>query len=1130
MGNENTRKKTTVRSKTAATITNGDDLKASTKLTEKEITVRKLKKYATTTSFGFNTRTAYSGGGLGGVSESNYGNFYSPQLSTDFLEKPQNLRERRAWYRHFYNSNEFVGQAVDLHSTLPLSKIRLEKPHGKNQEQIDYVYEFFVEMCSEAKLFKTLLEMSHEYHLLGNCLAGYAEVKTLNGVKRADEVGVGDYLLTDQGRYRRVIKTCTRPVDSIYSIKCWKNHKELPITGEHPVEVLRDGSFVFVKAEELRLSDYIRVTWPSEVLDIENVTLPFPSTYKKVDGGYISEVTTTHPRDLGAIVAKKKILEWIGSLKEPIVKSRIDIAGELDIPLRTFHSSICSLQEMLPEKFHERIGAKGYQMGSQVRWYPVDVTGIEITDTYAVQRQKFLNAKDLLRIDADFTYLVGYWIGDGTLSRDSCRNNWGRGLWQISVKETCQDHIIKLKDILVRMFGSDAIKIWTSDGMTYLKVNSNPAFVEWWSDNFGETSLGEKFKRIPYWFTNLPVEKLEHFLAGVVDSDGCVTIAGPKSHTIVQISMVSKALIDGIKDIAFKCGVVCSHNHSKDTICTLPNGTKKNLLNVYSLVASDEVSCEIITKRALKKLPDDAHFPDGNRYWVESGGKTAFKIKSIKEKKYSGLVYNFEVEEDHTYQVAGYSTHNCFIYAEDHNPYEVEEGDKEGEAKVAEMKEWGKVEATRLFNGFKVIDKDPNYKGWQKLIILPPDQVRIKKIPFSDESLIEFIPDPETRKSILSSQDPAYYPLSPDEENAMPRLPKTLSRDLQKNGSIPLDTDPFSGSYVYHLARKKSQYETLGVSILERCVNSLLLQDKLRQAQTQIASRHMTPIRIVWAEELSEVDVENLREQVDMALVDPDFSIVANYEVHWEEMGSNGRLLELSGEYDHIENSLFAGLGVTREILTGEGTYAGNRMTLEILNTQYLLFRELLIEYVEDYLFKPVAKKKGFVEKDKYGREKLIYPKLSFTRLAIKDNDTFFDQAMQLYNKGSISIDVILEMLNIDPIATRKKIEADLFTVNDFAFNQLMANMYTAAGQALVERYTVAQRLAEYMNLDELPPPPPGEEGMGGLGGGLGGGMGRFSSSGMDNKRQAALTKLMSVVLKNPDKLDKIVEFMSKDR
>jgi hypothetical protein len=253
--------------------------------------------------------------------------------------------------------------------------------------------------------------------------------------------------------------------------------------------------------------------------------------------------------------------------------------------------------------------------------------------------------------------------------------------------------------------------------------------------------------------------------------------------------------------------------------------------------------------------------------------------------------------------------------------------------------------------------------------------------------------------------------------------------------------------------------------------------------------------------------------------------------VHWEEMGSNGRLLQLDGEHEYVANSLFAGLGVTRELLTGEGTYAGNRITLEILNTQYLLFRELLQDYVENNLFKPVAKKKGFIEKDKYGREKLIYPRLSFTRLAIKDNDAFFDQAMQLYNKGSISIDVILDMLNIDPVSTRKKIEADLFTVNDFAFNQLMSNLYIATATKLAEGYSSAEKMADYLNLDPLPPPPAGDAGAGGMGD-LGGAppMGRFSSLGMDSKRQAAMAKLLSLVSANPEKLDKIAAFLAKKK
>lgn len=1129
MDSENPRKKTTVRSKTAATIKNGDDLKVSSKLTEKEVAVRKLKKYATTTNFGFNTRTAFSGGSFSGVTESSQGNFYSPQLSTDFLEKPQNLRERRAWYRHFYNSNEFVGQAIDLHSTLPLSKIRLEKPHGKNQEQIDYVYDFFVEMCSETKLFKALLEMSHEYHLLGNCGARWAEINVLNGIKKIENIKIGDLVLTDKGRYRKVIATTSRLADNILRIKCWKDFREIPVTDEHPIEVLRDGSFKFVQAGEVKIGDYIKINWPIIIEDTNSVKLPFPEDYTFNGNIVTCKVLVRHSRNAAAIVARKKFLSWIGSLKEPTIVTRKSLCCTLGIRPRLFHCIISNLDKELDQVFHKRVGAKGYQKGSQVVWLPIDTSNIEVTDDYTIYRDVVHKSILDIEINEDFCYLLGFWLGDGTLGRDKSRSNWGRGLWQINFKETETDNIDRIRKILYKIFGEASISEWNSDGMVYLKVISNPAFIEWWSENFGETSRKRNNKRLPQWVTNLPLTKLKHLLSGLLDSDDCSFVS--KGYNHITISMISKILMTQIRDVALKCGGIVSFTTSK----VKPNKSLKRLKNfeerdVYIITSSDLRTCELFTEYANKKLKQGNCSIEDSYAYKRVGDAIALKVKSITKEEYNDLVYNFEVEEDHTYQVAGYSTHNCFIYAEDQNPYEVEEGDAEGEAKVAEMKEWGKIEAERLFKDFKVIDKDPNYKGWQKLIILPPDQVRIKKIPFSDESIIEFIPDPETRKSILNTQDPAYFPMSPEEESAMPRLPKSLGRDLQKNGSIPLDTDPFSGSYVYHLARKKSQYETLGVSTLERCINSLLLQDKLRQAQTQIASRHMTPIRIVWAEELSEMDVENLREQVDMALVDPDFSIVANYEVHWEEMGSNGRLLELSSEYDHIENSLFAGLGVTREILTGEGTYSGNRMTLEILNTQYLLFRELLIEYVEDYLFKPVAKKKGFIEKDKYGREKLIYPKLSFTRLAIKDNDTFFDQAMQLYNKGSISIDVILEMLNVDPIATKKKIESDLFTVNDFAFNQLMSNVYTAAGQALVERYTVAQRLAEYMNLDELPPPPPGEDmggGLGGMGGGLGG-MGRFSSSGMDSKKQAALTKLMSVVLKNPEKLDKIVEYLDR--
>lgn len=1128
-----------------ATITEvSSNIKQMAKLTPNEMAARQIKKYATTGT-GFNSRSAY---GSGDTSGSAGGNFYSPQLSTDFLEKPQNLRERRAWYRHFYNSNEFVGQAVDLHSQLPLSKIRLEKPKCSNQDMVDYIYDYYVEMCEDLKLFKTLLEISHEFWLLGNCVSPECRVRTEEGYKPIRDISIGDMVLTHKNRFRRVSKKCCREAEEIYDIRLFKSMNNLKITGEHPIEVYRGGSFEFIETSDLSNDDYVRVTWSDREVDRKSVSyIPKKNFIEVTANGYKRFTKIIRNRNKEAQDCRVKLLGWLGSLEAPVVRSRQDISEDLGVSLVTLNNVLSQLTlEVGKESYSRRIGSVGFGLGSRTEWLPLKYDAGD--GTYEINRVDSFEVPKEIEIDEDFCYLLGYWIGDGTLSRDNGRkDSWGRGIWNIVFGDSSKKQLSRVRDILIKKLGISAIKEWElhrdyngrKSTLTTLKVKGNPAFIEWWSSNFGETCYGYKPKRVPQWVKDLPVEKLIHLIAGMVDSDGCI------ENIYVKIDTVSKDLAESLNEISLKCGFIPSTRK----YVTRPEEAKilkgktlaRNAYTVSLLKYYCKDSLEGITEKALGvfKKPSES----SSRFLRTDDGKVAFKVKSISLEEHNDMVYNIEVEEDHTYQVEGTSTHNCFIFAEDHEPYEGIEEDK-----AKELKEAAKIQSGKLFQEFKIVDKDPNYKGWKKLLVLPPDQVRIRKIPLSDDSLIEYIPDPETRKSIVAASNGQYSDyLSNKGGLGSGAVPDKLIDQIRENGSIPLDSDPYSGSHVFHLARKKSQYETLGVSILERCVNTLLLFDKLRQAQTQIASRHMTPIRIVWADELSEGDVDDLREQVDLALMDPDFSIIANYEVHWEEMGSNGRLLELSTEYDHIENSLFAGLGVTREMLTGEGTYAGNRVTLEILNTQYLLFRELLQDYVENNLFKPIAKKKGFVETDKYGREKLVYPKLSFTRLAIRDNDAYFDQTFQLYNKGSVSIDVILDMLNLDPEATKRKVEADLFTVNDFAFNQLISNAYSAVAQPLVDQYDLQGKLADYLGLPAMPEPEGGEEGgEGGLGEAGGGGT-RFASdkstsrkptkaqeaiekrvASMDEGNKKALNALIRKATESPEKLAKIKAWLDK--
>lgn len=355
-----------------------------------------------------------------------------------------------------------------------------------------------------------------------------------------------------------------------------------------------------------------------------------------------------------------------------------------------------------------------------------------------------------------------------------------------------------------------------------------------------------------------------------------------------------------------------------------------------------------------------------------------------------------------------------------------------------------------------------HYKGWERLTILPIDQIKLTTYPFSNDKVkIELIPSDRERELV----ERAKY--DENAEEMLQHWPAEVRRCVEEGRTIPLGTDPDEGSFCYHLAARRNAGEELGESLLSRCMRTLTYREKLRQAQTLIADRAMTPRRLVWAEGLDDAQTDDLREQVDLALVDPDYSVVTNYEVRWEEMSARDRLLDLSSEYDITDKQLYAGLGVTESLLNGESTFAGDRVKLEVINTRYLLFREIIQEYVEEYLFKPVARRMGFVELDEWGQEVVLYPSLRFSRLALRDSQDTYDALFNLYQKGSLPIDLILDLFNIDPADAREKIERDAFTVNDSTFNEVFRSLYSEIGRELVNRSNAMEKVIEYLNLSK---------------------------------------------------------------
>ena len=85
---------------------------------------------------------------------------YSPLWLTSNLNLPRDRATINAWCRSFFTLNPIVHNAINLHSTYPISKLNI-KCHNKDIEN------FFNEMAEEIDLMNICVQIAQEYWLLG---------------------------------------------------------------------------------------------------------------------------------------------------------------------------------------------------------------------------------------------------------------------------------------------------------------------------------------------------------------------------------------------------------------------------------------------------------------------------------------------------------------------------------------------------------------------------------------------------------------------------------------------------------------------------------------------------------------------------------------------------------------------------------------------------------------------------------------------------------------------------------------------------------------------------------------------------------------------------------------------------
>lgn len=112
-------------------------------------------------------------GGASGDSVKQVPEVYSPLWMTSNLNLPRDRATVNAWCRSFYALNPIVHNAINLHSTYPISKLSI-KCHNPS------VQKFFDDMIEELDLMNICVQIAQEYWLLGEAFV-YAELDQARG-------------------------------------------------------------------------------------------------------------------------------------------------------------------------------------------------------------------------------------------------------------------------------------------------------------------------------------------------------------------------------------------------------------------------------------------------------------------------------------------------------------------------------------------------------------------------------------------------------------------------------------------------------------------------------------------------------------------------------------------------------------------------------------------------------------------------------------------------------------------------------------------------------------------------------------------------------------------------------------
>lgn len=239
---------------------------------------------------------------------------------------------------------------------------------------------------------------------------------------------------------------------------------------------------------------------------------------------------------------------------------------------------------------------------------------------YGKTRSEIVNTLDKYMDNPDFWWLIGRYMGDGSVNMD-----------KYTVDLCCAyDDIEEIRPVVDRL----AIKYTTREKQsTFSFLFSSKEFCEF----VARYGIGSLNKQITPEILNLPIGLLKMFLLGYISADG--NVEQTKTNKRYQITTVSRRLAYGLQQCLLKAyGRYAGMTRLKNR--SYIQGRKIVANDIYSLVFYENK-----TNRLQYKI-------ENNMVWVN-----VKKCEIVNDSQKS--VYTLSVEDDESFTVNNISVHNC---------------------------------------------------------------------------------------------------------------------------------------------------------------------------------------------------------------------------------------------------------------------------------------------------------------------------------------------------------------------------------------------------------------------------------------------------------------------------------------